>query len=235
MIKITIDVDGDVTDLIAQKIVEKKEEVLINAAHAVRNEWQAALTDKYTSYGLENPQPGFARGLRLFREDENTYVVGCYMPYSSWMKYQENDFDYKTTHPYGNKSRVSKDGTPYLIIPFRRFTPNAGREYQRMTVGDSGKAKKLSVSRTTEATYNQKNAKGESIQRRVVEWGSRLKNAEIANDNGMIAVYGIGGKKREYYTFRVISAKSPAHRWIRKARPTIINQLEKNFSFKDII
>lgn len=235
MIKITIEADGDITDVAARKIAAKKEEVLIKAAHAVREEWEKALTSDYASYGLEHPQPGFARGLRLLREDENTYVVGCYMPYSSWMKYQEADFDYKQTHPYGNKSRVSKDGTPYLIIPFRRFTPNAGRDYQRMTKNDFNAAKKLSMSETTDATYNQKNAKGESIQRRAVKWGNRLKNAEAVNDRGMIAVYGIGGKKREYYTFRVVSAKSPADRWIRKARPTILDQLEKRISFKDIL
>lgn len=235
MIKITIEANGDISDLIAREIAEKKEEVLLKMAHAVRDEWEKALTSDYASYGLEHPQPGFARGLRLFREDEDTYVIGCYMPYSSWMKYQESDLDYKQTHPYGNKSRVSKDGTPYLIIPFRRFTPNAGREYQRMTGGDFGKAKKLSISTVTNDTYSERNAKGESIQRRVVEWGSRLKNAENANDKGMVAVYGIGGKKREYYTFRVISAKSSANRWIRKARPTILDQLEKRISFKDII
>lgn len=235
MIKITIEADGDIADLVAQEIAAKKEEVLIKMAHVVRNEWEKALTTDYVSYGLERPQPGFARGLLFRREDEDTYVIGCYMPYSSWMKYQESAVDYKATHPFGNKSRVGKDGTPYLIIPFRRFTPNAGRDYQRMTKADYGAVKKLSMSKTTDAAYNQKNARGESVQRRIVQWGQRLKNAQIPNDNGMVVVYGIGGKKREYYTFRVISAKSPGKSWIRKARPTILDQLGKRISFKGII
>ena len=234
MIKITIEVDSDITEMIAKDIAGKQQELLIKAAHAVRNEWQAALTDKYASYGLERPQPGFARGLRIRPHGSNMYIVWCDNPYAVWMKYQENDFDYKTTHPYGNKSRINKDGTPYLIVPFRRYTPNAGREYQRMTGGDFNKAKKLSISTVTNGTYSERNAKGESIQRRVVEWGNRLKNAETANDEGMIAVHGTGNR-REYYTFRVISAKSPQNRWIRKARPTILDQLEKNISLEDII
>ena len=234
MIKITIEANGDINDLIARELAEKKEEVLLKMAHGVRDEWEKALTSDYTSYGLEHPQPGFARGLRLFREDEDTYVIGCYMPYSSWMKYQESDFDYKQTHPYGTKSRVSKDGTPYLIIPFRRYTHTAGREYQRMTKNDEKRARNLSLTETTKGSYHEANARGEPIERSIKNWGQRLKNAETANDEGMIAVHGTGNR-REYYTFRVISAKSPANRWIRKARPTILDQLEKRISFKDII
>jgi hypothetical protein len=234
MIKITIEVDSDITEMIAKDIAGKQQELLIKAAHAVRNEWQAALTDKYASYGLERPQPGFARGLRIRPQGSNMYVVWCDNPYALWMKYQENDFDYKTTHPYGNKSRVSKDGTPYLIVPFRRFTPNAGREYQRMTKNDEKRARNLSLTETTKGSYHEANARGESIERSIKNWGQRLKNAETANDEGMIAVHGTGNR-REYYTFRVISAKSPQNRWIRKARPTILDQLEKNISLEDII
>lgn len=234
MIKITIEANGDINDLIAKDIAEKQQELLIKAAHAVRNEWQAALTDKYASYGLERPQPGFARGLRIRPHGSNMYVVWCDNPYAVWMKYQENDFDYKTTHPYGNKSRVSKDGTPYLIVPFRRFTHTAGREYQRMTKNDEKIARNLSLTETTKGSYHEANARGESIERSIKNWGQRLKNAETANDEGMIAVHGTGNR-REYYTFRVISAKSPQNRWIRKARPTILDQLEKNISLEDII
>lgn len=234
MIKITIEVDSDITEMIAKDIAGKQQELLIKAAHAVRNEWQAALTDKYASYGLERPQPGFARGLRIRPHGSNMYVVWCDNPYALWMKYQENDFDYKTTHPYGNKSRVSKDGTPYLIVPFRRYTHTAGREYQRMTKNDEKRARNLSLTETTKGSYHEANARGESIERSIKNWGQRLKNAETANDEGMIAVHGTGNR-REYYTFRVISAKSPQNRWIRKARPTILDQLEKNISLEDII
>ena len=234
MIKITIEVDSDITEMIAKDIAGKQQELLIKAAHAVRNEWQAALTDKYASYGLERPQPGFARGLRIRPHGCNMYVVWCDNPYALWMKYQENDFDYKTTHPYGNKSRINKDGTPYLIVPFRRYTHTAGREYQRMTKNDEKRARNLSLTETTKGSYHEANARGESIERSIKNWGNRLKNAETANDEGMIAVHGTGNR-REYYTFRVISAKSPQNRWIRKARPTILDQLEKNISLEDII
>lgn len=233
-IKITIEADGDITDMIAQDIATKSAEVLYKAANAVSNEWKAALTEKYAVYGLERPQPGFVRGVQMKHEDENTYIIGCYKPYSSWMKYQESAFDYKQTHPFGTESRVGKDGTPYLIIPFRRYTPHSGRTYQRMTTKDNEAAKKMSVSKTTDEVYYSPNARGESIQRSIVEWGGRLKNAQSVNDRNMISVYGTNGK-REYYTFRVISAKSPINSWIRKPRPTILDQLEKNISLKDII
>ena len=40
-------------------------------------------------------------------------------------------YDMKTTHPYGKKSRVSKKGIPYLIIPFRWGTPGVNGSDRR--------------------------------------------------------------------------------------------------------
>lgn len=144
------------------------------------------------------------------------------------------EYDMKQTHPYGKKSRVSKKGIPYLIINFRWRTP--GKK-----AADGGEAeiahtqafsnviprkiyntavKGLEMSRLiTEYGPFEKNARGEDIQRKEYEWikGSRLSD-DLAWDQrskGMIKF-----KAHEYFTFRVISAKSPAGTWIYKRKAT---------------
>lgn len=129
---------------------------------------------------------------------------------------KESDFDMKTKYPYGRKSRVSSKGIPYLIIPFRwgagkkaahfnSFIPQV--EYQTM-------AKPMKLSQTKfELIHYEPNAKGEMIARAGYKWGSRLKNAWHKNAEGMVRMRDVRGSS--YFTFRIISAKSPKNSWIR--------------------
>lgn len=131
-------------------------------------------------------------------------------------------YDMKRTHPYGLKSRMSSKGVPYLIIPFRWGTPNdKGTKRRWNNVIPQAEydtvVKDLQLSRTNALkNYYQNNAKGQSIQRAGYDWAKfgRLKKVDAWNDRseGMVRMKDTRGST--YFTFRIISAKSPMGSWL---------------------
>jgi hypothetical protein len=150
--------------------------------------------------------------------------------------------DMKTTHPYGPKSRMSKEGIPYLIVPFRWGTPNAkggarAHFVNFIPVPLFNKIKKMETSKRLAKhdkkgniiggeTHLEANYAGENIERSNYTWGGRHKDE--GKMNGMVRMSGKGG----YFTFRVISAAQLVTRpysWIRKeiAPIDVIGALER--------
>lgn len=129
-------------------------------------------------------------------------------------------YDMKQTHPYGKKSRVSKKGIPYLIIPFRWGTPNQNgtkRAHFNNVIPQknySTNVSGLKISQTTGLTHIQANAKGQPIDRQEYNWGNRLSEDQAWNDRsvGMVKMKDLS--KSTYFTFRIISAKSPQGSWL---------------------
>ena len=148
------------------------------------------------------------------------------------------EYDMKKTHPYGKKSRVAKTGknkgVPYLIIPFRWGTPN-GKDSKRAHFNNSipqanynTAVKGLKISKVNNLKkYFEANYHGESIERQGYDWAKngRLTEDKAWNDRsvGMVRMKDISTGKSTYFTFRIISAKSPANSWIYKkdAKPGI--------------
>lgn len=134
---------------------------------------------------------------------------------------QESTFDMKTKYPYGRKSRLSKKNIPYLIIPFRWGTPNKNNEARahfanfipQVVYQENVKGMKMSSRLST--THREENFKGEMIERSEYNWGSRLRNTWHKNAENMVRMKDAAGKST-YFTFRIISANSPADSWIRK-------------------
>ena len=141
------------------------------------------------------------------------------------------ELDMKTTHPYGKKSRVSKEGIPYLIVPLRWGTPNdkGGKRahwgnFIPQVIFDST-IKKMKTSKTTGYqdvksgeiighVHTEPNYRGQDIIRSEYQWGDRHEGD--GNMDGMVRMAGKAG----YFTFRVISALqliTAPHAWIRKA------------------
>lgn len=133
----------------------------------------------------------------------------------------------------GKKSRVSKKGKPFLIIPFQWGTPNrsgGARAHFSNTISQSLYAliKKKSFKKSTQTgeIHIEKNWHGEDIQRAGYTWGDRVTFDDIldaAGDEGVSSnavgmVRMLANSKSTYFTFRVISADSKAP-WIRKAIP----------------
>ena len=136
---------------------------------------------------------------------------------------KEVEYDMKQTHPYGKKSRVSKKGIPYLIIPFRWGTPNqkgTKRAHFNNVIPQMNyetSVKGLKISEVNEAKkYFEANFKGENIERQGYNWAKkgRLTKDQAWDDRsvGMVRMKNVRGST--YFTFRIISAKSPANSWI---------------------
>ncbi len=136
---------------------------------------------------------------------------------------KEVEYDMKQTHPYGKKSRVSKKGVPYLIIPFRWGTANKkGNKRAHFNNFIPQKnyetaVKDLEISKVNEIkNYFEKNFKGENIERKGYDWAKngRLKDDQAWDDRsvGMVRMKDVRGSS--YFTFRIVSAKSPANSWI---------------------
>lgn len=141
------------------------------------------------------------------------------------------DYDMKKTHPYGRKSRVSKKGVPYLIVNFRWATPNEkGGQRARWNNFIPQKVYQTTLnkvlrkrSETTGLTHTEQNFAGEAIDRAEYNWGGRLSESEAwdGRSSGMVRMKD--GTKSTYFTFRIISAKSPASSWLyhKDAKPAV--------------
>lgn len=144
---------------------------------------------------------------------------------------KEVEYDMKKTHPYGRKSRVSKKGIPYLIVPFRWGTPNGKDTKRRWNNFIPQKeyntyVKGLGISRVDALKkYWESNFRGESIERQGYEWAKngRLTETMAWNDRsvGMVRMKDVTGST--YFTFRIISANSPIGSWIyhKDAKPGV--------------
>lgn len=148
------------------------------------------------------------------------------------------EYDMKKTHPYGNKSRISKKGIPYLIINFRWGTPNEKGTKRRWNNVIPQKqynevVKGMGISYRTDKVHPELNAKGDAIDRSEYKWKSRLTETQAWSDRSKGLVRMKNGTKSTYFTFRVISAKSPADSWIYKRKGKegidIIGALERQF------
>lgn len=133
---------------------------------------------------------------------------------------QESTFDMKTKYPYGKHSRVSKKGIPYLIVKFRWGTANKNGEKRAhfanfipQVVYDTN-VKSMQLSERLGSRHVEANFRGQAIERNEYNWGARLKNAWHKNAEGMVRMKA--KTKSTYFTFRIISANSPADSWIRK-------------------
>ena len=198
------------------------------ASRVVAQMWRGYLSGEQTLSGIDfmsGVTSAMVRSIKDRRNGSFDYTV-----YSDSQQLErkargskEVEYDMKKTHPYGKKSRVSKKGIPYLIIPFRWGTPN-GKDTKRAHFNNfipqknyETAVKGLKISGVNEAKkYFEANFKGESIERQGYDWAKfgRLKEDQAWNDRsvGMVRMKDVTGST--YFTFRIISAKSPASSWI---------------------
>lgn len=198
------------------------------AAILVRQMWTNYLTGSEPLSGinyLDGVTSAMVRSIKARQNGDFDYTV-----YSDNRQLEQKthgqkevEYDMKQTHPYGKKSRVSKSGVPYLIIPFRWGTPNqkgTKRAHFNNVIPQMNyetSVKGLQMSTVNEAKkYFEDNFKGESIQRQGYDWAKkgRLKEDQAWNDRsiGMVRMKDVRGST--YFTFRIVSAKSPASSWI---------------------
>lgn len=203
---------------------------LAQAAKYVHNMWTGYLTGSQPLNGIDfmsGVTSAMVRSIRSRYNGDLSYTI-----YSDNRQLEEKqkgraavEFDMKQTHPYGKRSRVSKKGIPYLIIPFRWKTPQKsdklahGQFFSGIipTKVYNTKLKGLNISKIiSEKGYIEKNARGEDQWRNSYEWvkNSRLQDTDAWNDRSRGMVRMMESGKSTYFTFRIISAKSPENSWI---------------------
>jgi hypothetical protein len=197
---------------------------------------------------MKKPSGDYARGIKIDRPNAFEREIVNYSKVAEYLENGTDEFDMKSKLDQYPRSRMTRgakrrDGTwkepprPYLIVPFRWGTPKAVgfQNVMPAEIYNIVKKAKFEKSIVGQETHNEPNAKGEDVDRwNYDKWGSRLKiNQIIEADDGGINInqmFNMSGMVRMdtstkdkkysgYYTFRVISSKSPPSSWIRPAAP----------------
>lgn len=194
-------------------------------------------------YRIQHPTGGYARSIMVKNAGPFDYTIYSESEIAKFLEDGTSELDMKTTHPYGEKGRVANHGTkknprwvPYLIVPFRWGTPGAVGHFRNIIPEEIYSMIRLQIkkgqfvrTRVLPTTHTEPNFWGEQIQRAEYEgednqntWGSMLKGIG-GNIEGLSAMMTDTARKRStaYFTFRVISAESPATSWIKPATPAM--------------
>lgn len=188
---------------------------------------------------IKNPNPKLAQSIKTYSLGPFDKEIGTNSPYMERVISGQDAYDMKETYPFGRKSRRTKDGRGYLIIPFRWGTPNkngGARAHFRNVIPQElyKEVQKFKASRITGETHLEENYARQLITRQEYLWGDRLKYEDGGNANGMVRMKGKGG----YFTFRIISEKNMTNgaKWWKKAVPAndvplaLINNNEKTIA-----
>jgi len=238
LIRITITPeDSQLADLVAgldfmgSKVMPKTSRAFKMCSAVIQYTWKAyALGAPIpgTPIRLKHPTGVYARSIKTRYLSPFNYEIYSDAPVAVYLERGIKTYDMKKTHPFGKRSRDSKSGIPYLIIPFRHGVP--GSKYYNVIpeqiykkLRDAIKRGEVYLSQRAKGRKFSPNYQGELIPRAKYRWGTRISGTGLEQLEGMIMADVSTPKERRstYMTFRVISANSPAHKWIVKARPAM--------------
>lgn len=184
----------------------------------------ALLEYTWKAYAMGAPIPGTNVRLKSIRGEYArsihkagvglSGVVYSDSPYAVSIEEGSEAKDLKKIIPFGPRSRMGKNG-PYSIVPFRHGVPGSlsapmpeAVYSQVLAKIRSGEIRKSTVRKEVSL---ESNARGELVQRRQYNWGTRMRVPQFPNLEGMV-VFNVsaGNQSRgEYVTFRVVSANAP--------------------------
>jgi len=185
---------------------------------------------------IKTPSSRLATSIKIRRISAFNANIESESPHAQRIQDGTPELDMKTTHPFGNKSRVSKEGFPYLIVPFRWGTPNKSggarahfgnvipqsvypmakqleKSFRLATVDKSGNI-------TGGQVHAEKNYSGQDVQRSEYQWAKEGRLEADGKMDGMVKMGNDNGRGSTYYTFRVVSVKqllTAPYSWIRQA------------------
>ncbi|MDR1505791.1 MAG: hypothetical protein LBI67_01675 [Treponema sp.] len=255
MVKMNITMDNDILQQLQTALARFGEGSLPGVSMAmrqsaglVRGTWQGFARGGSLP-GIENlkrPSGKYARSIKIDRKGPFDYEIYSDAEVAGWIENGTEELDMKTTHPFGPRSRISKKGVPYLIVPFRWGTPGRNGQkrvgfrniipeqiYKQLLISRKNKfkfqASKVTASADTsdnlELNYN--NHMVGVASRAKYEWGDRVFSADVDSltdgsredhfADGMVKMEGQNGKAAGYLTFRIISAAPGATGWIKPA------------------
>jgi hypothetical protein len=213
-------------------------------AELIQDTWQKYATGETPMPGLK-PSGSYAKSIRTKPLGEFEHEIFSEAKIAERIENGTEELDMKKTHPYGPRSRVSKKGIPYLIVPFQWGTKEGTKRVgakniipkQLLNMMLSKKFKKSTVKSDSQSPNAPRspNARGEMVARNTYTWGDRTRGSDFSGTieqkrftNGMVrfeqgtAADSPQGKRYGgYFTFRVISANSPANSWIKPATPAL--------------
>ena len=253
MLKIEITVDNPIlNDLVylAKKIggnagLPATETAVSVGAKKIADSWRAYASKRESIEGvpdMKHASNSYTKGVKIKKEGAFSYTISNESSVAPLLEYGTTGYDMKKTHPYGKKSRVSKDGIPYLIVPFSWGTARTVTSFSNtMTESIENIAKRLKKSKVLEETKLEDNFSGESIERHTYDWGNSISidnalqgDMENINAIGMVRIAN-NARGSTYFTFRVISARSTKNSWINKGIPAgHVTEGLKNKYVKDI-
>jgi hypothetical protein len=202
------------------------------AANHIMEQWHgfAQGGDLDSVEKLKKPNRWYFESIKSKKLGPLTYEIYSDAPIADWIENGTRSFDMKQTHTKGPRSRISKKGVPYLIVPFQWGTPNTVKFGSVMTQSVYSIIKKFEKMRTLVGADNSniKTPNNQTPSRMVgrAQYNKgydRLTGMEIDGTveektkmNGMVRAEDSTGKNRAsgYFTFRVISAKSRPGSWI---------------------
>jgi hypothetical protein len=240
MIKISVNVDSEILEQLANRmpglfregfVAPETQNAFSEAAGKIQKRWiRWAMGGPIDGIpNIKVPNGKLSSSIKINPNGPFDVNIETASPYAKRIQEGTPELDMKTTHPYGPRSRVSKKGIPYLIVPFRW-----GTEKERAHFGNfiphsiyQKQALKMIMSYKTGKTHTEDNYRGQPVERDEYEWGSRL--LAEGNLNGAVRMFDDtksknGGPKSTYFTFRIISAAqivTNPRSWIRKAVPPI--------------
>lgn len=192
---------------------------------------------KYKGYLLGTPTPAgkavlhpsgaTAKGVTREQNAAFGWAIGNKMQAARSLEEGHDAYDQKATLFNGTSKRArrAKDGSLYLVIPFRHGVPGT-RGIKPMPKEVYAMAKRMEFSRVLGAPSIRTSATGWEVPRWTYRWNDRLTEKGLAALNASGSTSRYSGMVRmsksghtSYMTFRVMSTKSPASSWVRPAAP----------------
>lgn len=215
-----------------------------SGAKKIADAWKAYAAKKEGISGvpdMKKPSASYMKGVRIKKEHAFSYIVSNESAAAPLLEYGSSGYDMKLTHPFGKKSRVGQrwnpktkmtERVPYLIVPFGWGTANTVTFHNTMSESIYETAKRLKKSLVMEETHFEDNWAKEAVERNEYQWAGRLQGEDLGNAEGMVRMEDKAGKGSTYWTFRVISARSPKNSWINKGMPArhVTEGLRKQYS-----
>jgi hypothetical protein len=202
---------------------------------AVSEQVAAHALETYRGYLLGQPLPNgaavqhpsgvVAKGAELAEKGFLDYYLENPVPHAESLEKGVQQRDMKDCLPTAKKARRAKDGSLYLIIPFRHGAPGSVG-MAPMPARIHAMAQALSRSKVT-GHRQETSGTGFDVTRNTYKWGGKITTSQIQDAGGTFksqnrfsGMYKFGNARHtSYVTFRVMSSKSPG--WIIPARPGI--------------
>lgn len=173
---------------------------------------------------VQRPSGSTARGVKREETGLLQWRIANDSPVAKALEEGTPERDMKAMLPNSKRARRAKDGSLYLIIPFRHGTPGA-RGMNAMPKDVYDRVVKFKFSKNVSAPATRVSATGWTVPRWFYAWQDKLdaktlramglEEPEVKRYEGMHRMSRRG--QTSYLTFRVLSQKSRG--WIRPAVP----------------